>query len=69
MPVSKKPRNQKFAAGSKLVVSIRNPRKSAAKIAGVGLIMRFLKSANTQPDIFVVARTVQMAAAYNNVSA
>ena len=69
MPVSKKPRNQKFEAGSKLVISTRNPVKSAQKLAGGETIMRFVASANTQPDIVVVARTVQQALAYNHVTA
>ena len=69
MPVSQKPRNQKFASGSKRVITLRKPTKSAQKIAGVEKIMRILMNATTEPEIFVVARTVQMAAAFNNVSA
>lgn len=68
MPVSQKPRNQKFTVGKKNVANLRSPQKSAAKLAGMAKIMDLLEVA-TEGDVIATGRTTIHAAAFNNVSA
>lgn len=68
MPVSKKPRNQKFSAGKKNVVRKWSGSRSQAKHNGMVKVMDMLEFA-TEAEVISTALTAQHAAAYNNVSA